>query len=97
VDRKNKFSHVQELVFPAPGNQGLLHETVVDGELVTDMEADGQQLVRYLAFDLLATNGQSIIDKPLGSRLAVRIGYFSLLSLFWSAVFFRKNKKTNKR
>ncbi|KAF9337360.1 Dcp1p-Dcp2p decapping enzyme complex alpha subunit [Podila minutissima] len=70
VDRKNKFSHVQELVFPAPGNQGLLHETVVDGELVTDTEPDGQQLVRYLAFDLLATNGQSIIDKPLGSRLA---------------------------
>lgn len=73
MDRKNKFSYVQELVFPAPGNQGLLHETVVDGELVTDTEADGQQLVRYLAFDLLATNGQSIIDKPLGSRLAVRI------------------------
>ncbi|KAF9390638.1 Dcp1p-Dcp2p decapping enzyme complex alpha subunit [Podila verticillata] len=70
VDRKNKFSYVQELVFPAPGNQGLLHETVVDGELVTDTEADGQHLVRYLAFDLLATNGQSIIDKPLGSRLA---------------------------
>ncbi|KAG0322219.1 Dcp1p-Dcp2p decapping enzyme complex alpha subunit [Podila horticola] len=70
VDRKNKFSYVQELVFPAPGNQGLLHETVVDGELVTDTEADGQQLVRYLAFDLLVTNGQSIIDKPLGSRLA---------------------------
>ncbi|KFH71141.1 hypothetical protein MVEG_03987 [Podila verticillata NRRL 6337] len=70
VDRKNKFSYVQELVFPAPGNQGLLHETVVDGELVTDAEADGQHLVRYLAFDLLATNGQSIIDKPLGSRLA---------------------------
>ncbi|KAG0344206.1 Dcp1p-Dcp2p decapping enzyme complex alpha subunit [Podila humilis] len=70
VDRKNKFSYVEELVFPAPGGQGYLHETVVDGELVTDTEPDGQLLVRYLAFDLLATNGQSIIDKPLKSRLA---------------------------
>ena len=89
MDRKNKFSYVQELVFPAPGNQGLLHETVIDGELVTDMEADGQHLVRYLAFDLLATNGQSIIDKPLKSRLAVRIS-FSFYRFGTSQIFYEE-------
>lgn len=43
----------------------------MDGELVTDQEPDGSQVVRYLAFDLLAHNGQNIIKKPLRSRLAV--------------------------
>ncbi|KAF9408575.1 Dcp1p-Dcp2p decapping enzyme complex alpha subunit [Podila epigama] len=71
IDRKNKFSYVPELRFPAAGNPGVFHnDTIVDGELVTDIEPNGQQLVRYLAFDLLAYHGHSIIDKPLKSRLA---------------------------
>jgi ATP-dependent DNA ligase len=72
VDRKNKFSYVPQLRFPIAGNLQAYHnETIVDGELVTDQEPDGSQVVRYLAFDLLAYNGQNIIKKPLRSRLAV--------------------------
>ncbi|KAK3829729.1 MAG: mRNA capping enzyme, catalytic domain-containing protein [Linnemannia gamsii] len=71
VDRKNKFSYVPQLRFPIAGNLQAYHnETIVDGELVTDQEPDGSQVVRYLAFDLLAHNGQNIIKKPLRSRLA---------------------------
>ncbi|KAF9339282.1 Dcp1p-Dcp2p decapping enzyme complex alpha subunit [Linnemannia elongata] len=71
VDRKNKFSYVPQLRFPIAGNLQAYHnETIVDGELVTDQEPDGSQVVRYLAFDLLAYNGQNIIKKPLRSRLA---------------------------
>ncbi|KAF9541018.1 Dcp1p-Dcp2p decapping enzyme complex alpha subunit [Mortierella hygrophila] len=71
VDRKNKFSFVPQLRFPIAGNLQAYHnETIVDGELVTDQEPDGSQVVRYLAFDLLAYNGQNIIKKPLRSRLA---------------------------
>ncbi|KAF9922598.1 Dcp1p-Dcp2p decapping enzyme complex alpha subunit [Linnemannia zychae] len=71
VDRKNKFFYVPQLRFPIAGNLQAYHnETIVDGELVTDLEPDGSQVVRYLAFDLLAYNGNNIIKKPLRSRLA---------------------------
>ncbi|KAF9115237.1 Dcp1p-Dcp2p decapping enzyme complex alpha subunit [Mortierella sp. AM989] len=70
VDRKNKFYHVPQLLFPVANEHRVLHnDTIVDGELVTDQEPNGQLLVRYLAFDLLAYRGMSIIDKPLTSRL----------------------------
>ncbi|KAF9170302.1 Dcp1p-Dcp2p decapping enzyme complex alpha subunit [Mortierella sp. AD010] len=71
VDRKNKFSYVPQLLFPVANEHRVLHnDTIVDGELVTDREPNGQLVVRYLAFDLLAYRGQSIIAKPLTSRLA---------------------------
>ncbi|KAF9199125.1 Dcp1p-Dcp2p decapping enzyme complex alpha subunit [Haplosporangium sp. Z 27] len=71
VDRKNKFSYVPQLLFPVAKEHRVLHnDTIVDGELVTDREPNGQLVVRYLAFDLLAYRGQSIIAKPLTSRLA---------------------------
>ncbi|KAF9084776.1 Dcp1p-Dcp2p decapping enzyme complex alpha subunit [Mortierella sp. GBA35] len=71
VDRKNKFSYVPQLRFPVAGNLSIYHnETIVDGELVTDQEPDGSQVVRFLAFDLLCYNGQNIIKRTLKSRLA---------------------------
>lgn len=67
-----------QLRFPIAGNLQAYHnETIVDGELVTDQEPDGSQVVRYLAFDLLAYNGQNIIKKPLRSRLAVSFAFIS--------------------
>lgn len=47
------------------------NDTIVDGELVIDQEPDGTLVTRYLAFDLLAYNGNNIIAKPLTSRLGV--------------------------
>ncbi|KAF9995067.1 Dcp1p-Dcp2p decapping enzyme complex alpha subunit [Modicella reniformis] len=71
VDRKNKFSYVPQLRFPVANEQRSYHnDTIVDGELVIDRELDGTLVTRYLAFDLLAYGGQSIIAKPLTSRLA---------------------------
>ncbi|KAG0197787.1 Dcp1p-Dcp2p decapping enzyme complex alpha subunit [Mortierella sp. GBA30] len=71
IDRKNKFYYVPQLRFPAAKDFNRLHnDTIVDGELVADREPDGQYVIRYLAFDLLAYHGQSIIAKPLTSRLA---------------------------
>ncbi|KAG0368348.1 Dcp1p-Dcp2p decapping enzyme complex alpha subunit [Gamsiella multidivaricata] len=71
VDRKNKFYYVPQLRFPVAKEHNVFHnDTIVDGELVTDREPNGQFVVRYLAFDLLAYSGQSIIAKPLTSRLA---------------------------
>ncbi|KAF9580931.1 Dcp1p-Dcp2p decapping enzyme complex alpha subunit [Lunasporangiospora selenospora] len=70
VDRKNKFSYVPQLRFPVAGEPNVLHsDTIVDGELVSDLEPDGQRLVRYLAFDLIAYRGHSITEKPFRSRL----------------------------
>ncbi|KAI8601675.1 putative mRNA capping enzyme alpha subunit [Dissophora ornata] len=70
VDRKNKFNYVPQLRFPVANDATVFHnDTIVDGELVMDREPNGQLSVRYLAFDLLAYRGTSIISKPLTSRL----------------------------
>ncbi|KAG0056960.1 Dcp1p-Dcp2p decapping enzyme complex alpha subunit [Gryganskiella cystojenkinii] len=68
VDRRNKFFYVPQLRFVNP-DKSLHHNTIVDGELVTDTEPDGQQVVRFLVFDMLASNGQNLMPKPLTSRL----------------------------
>ncbi|KAF9954577.1 Dcp1p-Dcp2p decapping enzyme complex alpha subunit [Mortierella alpina] len=71
IDRKNKFSYVPQLRFPVAKELNVFHnDTIVDGELVADREPNGQYVIRYLAFDLLAYRGQSIVSKPLTSRLA---------------------------
>lgn len=64
---------------------GFYNDTIVDGELVTDREPNGQMVVRYLAFDLLASQGQNIISKPLTKRLAVGSGPFDDIA-HWSCL-----------
>ncbi|KAG0266101.1 Dcp1p-Dcp2p decapping enzyme complex alpha subunit [Mortierella polycephala] len=71
IDRKNKFSYVPQLRFPVANDHNVLHnDTIVDGELVSDLEPNGERVVKYLAFDLLAYRGICITAKPLTSRLA---------------------------
>ncbi|KAF9182866.1 Dcp1p-Dcp2p decapping enzyme complex alpha subunit [Haplosporangium sp. Z 767] len=71
VDRKNKFSYVPQLRFPVANDRNVFHnDTIVDGELVSDLEPNGERVVKYLAFDLLAYRGNCITAKPLTSRLA---------------------------
>lgn len=71
IDRKNKFSYVPQLRFTLPDMRTFHNDTIVDGELVTDIEPDGRQIVRFLAFDMLACHGVNLITKPLTSRLGV--------------------------
>lgn len=75
IDRKNDFWYIQagSLHFPLPNNQQAFHRgTVLDGELVLDTLSDGRQEPRYLVFDCLAIDGQSLMSRELSKRL----GYF---------------------
>ncbi|KAI0382839.1 mRNA capping enzyme, alpha subunit [Hypomontagnella monticulosa] len=75
IDRKNDYWYIQagSLHFPLPNNQQAFHRgTVLDGELVVDTLSDGRQEPRYLVFDCLAIDGQSLMSRELSKRL----GYF---------------------
>ncbi|KAI1450993.1 mRNA capping enzyme, alpha subunit [Annulohypoxylon stygium] len=75
IDRKNDYWFIDEgsLHFPLPGNQQAFHKgTILDGELVMDTHSDGHQEPRYLVFDCLALDGQSLMSRELSKRL----GYF---------------------
>ncbi|KAI1074685.1 mRNA capping enzyme, alpha subunit [Whalleya microplaca] len=75
IDRKNDYWYINtgSLHFPTPHNQQDFHKgTVLDGELVMDTLTDGRQEPRYLVFDCLAMDGQSLIKRDLNKRL----GYF---------------------
>ncbi|KAI1376682.1 mRNA capping enzyme, alpha subunit [Hypoxylon crocopeplum] len=75
IDRKNDYWCVSDgsLHFPLPGNHQAFHRgTVLDGELVMDTLGDGRREPRYLVFDCLAMDGQSLMSRELSKRL----GYF---------------------
>ena len=52
-----------------PAGQTPLDNTLLDGELVVDRLDDGREHRRFLVFDLLAIEGQSVLGKPFTSRL----------------------------
>lgn len=72
IDRKNDYYHVPGLHFPLEGDnvQEFHTATVVDGELVNDTEANGQIQMRYLVFDCLVLDGNSLMHRTLDKRLA---------------------------
>ncbi|KAI0887221.1 mRNA capping enzyme, alpha subunit [Annulohypoxylon maeteangense] len=75
IDRKNDYWYIDEgsLHFPLPGNLQAFHKgTILDGELVMDAHSDGRMEPRYLVFDCLAMDGQSLMSRELSKRL----GYF---------------------
>ncbi|KAI0180023.1 mRNA capping enzyme, alpha subunit [Hypoxylon sp. FL1284] len=75
IDRRNDYWYIQSesLHFPLPTNTQAFHTgTVLDGELVMDKYEDGRQEPRYLVFDCLALDGQSLMQRELSKRL----GYF---------------------
>ncbi|KAK7556903.1 mRNA-capping enzyme subunit alpha [Phyllosticta citricarpa] len=72
IDRKNDYYFVADLHFPVPNDQTfqLFHkDTIIDGELVYDMERSGPKL-RFLVFDCLVLDGESRMEKTLDKRLA---------------------------
>jgi mRNA guanylyltransferase len=73
IDRKNNFwlNPNRNLHFPKPENEQAFHrQTLVDGELVFDMEPDGSRVPRFLLFDCLVIDGKSVMERSLDKRLA---------------------------
>ncbi|KAE8147213.1 mRNA capping enzyme, catalytic domain-containing protein [Aspergillus avenaceus] len=73
IDRKNEYRYVPNLHFPLPGDdsfQSFHVDTLVDGELVNDTYEDGTQQLKYLVFDCLVLDGQSLMHRTLDKRLA---------------------------
>ncbi|CAF9905405.1 MAG: hypothetical protein GOMPHAMPRED_003160 [Gomphillus americanus] len=73
IDRKNDYYLVPELHFPRMEDVAAFHvDTIVDGELVNDLEKDGSVTMKYLVFDCMVLDGQPLLDRILDKRL----GYF---------------------
>ncbi|RAL07601.1 uncharacterized protein BO97DRAFT_438311 [Aspergillus homomorphus CBS 101889] len=73
IDRKNDYRWVPGLHFPLPGDESFRQfhvDTIVDGELVNDTYEDGTQQLKYLVFDCLVLDGQSLMHRTLDKRLA---------------------------
>ncbi|KAH8434792.1 mRNA guanylyltransferase [Aspergillus melleus] len=73
IDRKNEYRYVPGLHFPLPDDdsfQSFHVDTLVDGELVNDTYDDGTQQLKYLVFDCLVLDGQSLMHRTLDKRLA---------------------------
>ncbi|MCJ1248026.1 Dcp1p-Dcp2p decapping enzyme complex alpha subunit [Trapelia coarctata] len=75
IDRKNDYYYVQSghfrLHFPLPDDEQLFHtDTLLDGELVNDMQGNGVLQLKYLVFDCLTLDKQSLMHRTLDKRLA---------------------------
>ncbi|PNS17422.1 hypothetical protein CAC42_7105 [Sphaceloma murrayae] len=75
IDRKNDFYYIDNESFHFPLPNGPLEsfhtETLADGELVLDTYPDGHTIRRYMVFDCLALDGQSIMHRTLDKRLGI--------------------------
>lgn len=73
IDRKNDYRYVPGLHFPLPEDdtfQTFHADTLVDGELVKDTYEDGTTQLKYLVFDCMVLDGQSLMHRTLDKRLA---------------------------
>eukprot|EP00158_Paraphelidium_tribonemae_P003396 Partr_v1_DN26094_c0_g1_i1_m400 putative Second step of mRNA capping. Transfer of the GMP moiety of GTP to the 5'-end of RNA via an enzyme-GMP covalent reaction intermediate (By similarity) len=71
IDRKNSYYHIP-YTFPsstAPGGDGLLDNTLLDGELVLDHYPNNVVKPRFLVFDLLILEGRDLTQRPFSKRL----------------------------
>ncbi|KAH8915400.1 hypothetical protein BT69DRAFT_1230124 [Atractiella rhizophila] len=71
IDRKERFFEVQNLRFPHQDGEEYNHSnTIIDGELVIDIERhnSGLEVLRYLAFDCIVLDSESLMQRPLSSR-----------------------------
>lgn len=73
IDRKNDYYLVPELHFPLVEEMAKFHtDTIIDGELVNDLQKDGTVKMKYLVFDCLVLDRIPLLDRILDKRL----GYF---------------------
>ena len=72
IDRKNDYYHVTQLHFPLAINRWVEFHTgtVVDGELVNEVQPNGSIQVKYLVFDCLILDHSSMMHRTLDKRLA---------------------------
>ncbi|KAL1964995.1 hypothetical protein VTN77DRAFT_6195 [Rasamsonia byssochlamydoides] len=73
IDRKNDYRYVPGLHFPLPDDETFQQfhvDTLVDGELVNDTYEDGTTQLKYLVFDCMVLDGQSLMHRTLDKRLA---------------------------
>ncbi|RDL34435.1 mRNA-capping enzyme subunit alpha [Venustampulla echinocandica] len=73
IDRRNDFWIVPKnsLHFPVPRDvQGFHVSTLIDGELVLDKLPDGKLQPKYLVFDCMILDGNSLMSRTLDKRLA---------------------------
>ncbi|KAJ3283246.1 Dcp1p-Dcp2p decapping enzyme complex alpha subunit, partial [Blyttiomyces sp. JEL0837] len=69
IDRKNDY-YFLHLGLPHPEHvRHWQHETILDGELVLDIEPDGSQTLWFLLFDCVIFMGKSLIERPYTKRL----------------------------
>ena len=73
VDRKEQYYHVRGLNFPSPQEGANQANTVLDGELVIDVDPVTEvERIRLLCFDCLVHESKSLIMRPLENRYGVR-------------------------
>ncbi|KNZ49277.1 mRNA guanylyltransferase [Puccinia sorghi] len=70
IDRKDEFFLIENITFPHYENPNrLLKDTVVDGELVIDVDPKtGHQQLRFLAFDCIVWEANNLMMRPLMNR-----------------------------
>jgi mRNA guanylyltransferase len=72
IDRKNDYWFVEGLHFPLPGEdlESYHFNTLIDGELVLDKTPDNQFQAKFLVFDCLMLDGNSLMNRTLDKRIA---------------------------
>ena len=73
IDRKNDYWFIptDSLHFPIPNDkQGFHINTLIDGELVMDKLPNGNMQPKYLVFDCMVLDGNSLMSRTLDKRLA---------------------------
>ncbi|KAE8454101.1 hypothetical protein EG329_005024 [Mollisiaceae sp. DMI_Dod_QoI] len=73
IDRKNDYWFIPRdgLHFPVPKSVQSFHvNTLIDGELVLDKVPGGDYQPKYLVFDCMVLDGNSLMNRTLDKRLA---------------------------
>lgn len=71
IDRKQRYFLIDNLHFTHwQSDTDPLTDTILDGELVIDIDSRGTETLRFYAFDCLVLGGENIMKKPLIKRYA---------------------------
>ncbi|KAI9641570.1 Dcp1p-Dcp2p decapping enzyme complex alpha subunit [Ciborinia camelliae] len=73
IDRRNDYWWIPKggLHFPIPKNVSGFHKnTLIDGELVLDRSPNGEVQPKYLVFDCMVLDGNSLMNRTLDKRIA---------------------------
>ncbi|KAK5050611.1 hypothetical protein LTR84_003893 [Exophiala bonariae] len=96
IDRKNDYYYVPNLYFPHHDDKApnKFHTgTILDGELVEDKFPDRDSVTKYLVFDCLVLDNNTLLQRPLDKRL----GYFKAHVLEPYNAYFKSLPDPHKR